>query len=175
MTDQKKILILRLINTLLFLIVIAFQYNSVFEIKILSANPLLPLALLVPFCMFASEINCAITGLAVGIFVDCVASTPQGFNTIFFMLMSIVVCLIAKHLFNNNIFAAFALCFIFSALYFFSRWILSMAFSLTLIENLTYLMRYALPSALYTAVLSIPLYLLQKYLFSRYYYSNQNN
>ena len=47
MTDRKKVLTLRIINAVFFIILILFQYNTVFEIKIRNATPLLPLALII--------------------------------------------------------------------------------------------------------------------------------
>ena len=158
MVERKKILTLRLINTVFFAIAVLFQYNGVFKINILTANPMLPLALLVACCMFSSELTAAFTGLAVGIFTDSVSSTPAGFNAILLMVTALTVCLISKHLFNNNIFAAFTLCFF------------CIRMSQSFAENLTYLMRYALPSAVYTAVFIIPLYFLEKYLYNKFYF-----
>lgn len=170
MTDRKKVLILRVINALLFIVFIFVQYNGVFNIKILSANPMLPLALLVACCMFASEFTSAFAGLIVGIFIDGISSTPPGFNSMLFIVIAVAVSLIAKHLFNNNVFAAFALCLLCCIFYFFTRWLFCLAFSLSLTENLTYLMSFALPSAVYTAVLIIPLYYMEKFLYNKFYF-----
>ena len=170
MVDRKKILTLRLINTLFFAVAVLFQYNGVFKINILTANPMLLLALLVACCMFSSELTAALTGLAVGIFIDSVSSTPAGFNAILLMITALAVCLISKHLFNNNIFAAFTLCLLCSAFYYFMRWIFCIALWQSFAENLTYLMRYALPSAVYTAVFIIPLYFLEKFLYNKFYF-----
>lgn len=170
MTDKKKIFILRLINILLFSVIILFQYNGIFDIKIASANPMLPLALTVACCMFSSELTSIFTGLTVGIFIDSVSSTPIGFNAIVFMLLTLAVSMTAKHLFNNNIFAAVTLGFLSSAVYFIIRWLFCYAFSLSLTESLTYLMRFALPSALYTAIFIIPFYFLEKFLYNKFYF-----
>ena len=100
MTSRKNIFILRLINTLIFAILIYIQYNSNFTLKIDTANPVLPIALLIPICMFCSELTAAISGLLVGIFMDTVAATPQGFNAISLMILGLASALIIKHLFN---------------------------------------------------------------------------
>ena len=174
MTDRKKVFILRIINALLFIIFIFIQYNGIFNLRLMSANPMLPLALLVACCMFASEFTSAFTGLAVGIFVDGVSSTASGFIAIIFMVIAVAVSLIAKHLFNNNVFAAFTLCLLCCIFYFTVRWIFCFAFSLSFTENLTYLMSCALPSAVYTAVLIIPMYFLQKFLYNKFYFLHHN-
>ena len=169
MTNKKNILKLQLINILLFSFLIFVQYNSLFNIKIKTANPLLPLALLVAICMFCSELRGAITGLVVGIFVDTVASTPSGFNSIIFLCLGLCSVLVMKHLFNNNISSAIALCFLCSIFYFFARWLFCIAFSNSFTENLTYIIRTVFPSCVYTCVFIIPFFYLEKYLYKKFY------
>lgn len=169
MTDRKNILTLRIINAALFALLIFVQYNGVFSIKIFTANPMLPLALLVAICMFCSELNGAISGLLVGIFIDTAASTPQGFNAITFLVLGLCCVLIVKHLFNNNIFSAISLCFLCVLAYFILRWIFCIAFCASFTENLTYLIRIIFPSCLYTAVFIIPFYYLEKYLHQKFH------
>ncbi len=169
MKSQRKIFALRIINAILFAVLIYVQYSSVFTLKIASANPLLPIALLVPICMFCSEITAAISGLIVGIFMDAVAATPQGFNAIVLMFLGLAAALIVRHLFNNNILSSIALCALCATVYFILRWILCFAFSATFTENLTYLMQTAFPSVLYTCVFAVPLYYLEKALYNKFY------
>lgn len=169
MTSQKNIFTLRLINALLFVTLIFIQYNSTFSFKISHANPMLPLALLVAVCMFCSELTAALSGLIVGIFVDTTANTPQGFNSITFLIIGLCAVLIIKYLFNNNILSVVTLCVICTIFYFMLRWLFCYAFSMSLTENLTYLMRTAFPSCLYTAVFVIPFYYLEKYLHKKFY------
>ncbi len=169
MTSQKNIFTLRFINSLLFILLIFVQYNNVFSLKIFHANPILPLALLVAVCMFCSELTAAISGLIIGIFMDTTASTPQGFNAIIFLIIGLCAVLIIKHLFNNNILSAIALCLICTAFYFVLRWLLCYAFSMSLTENLTYLMRTVFPSCVYTAAFIVPFYYLEKHLYKKFY------
>lgn len=169
MTNRKNIFVLRLINALIFIVLLYVQYNGVFTIKIAQINPMLSLALLVMICIFSSEITSAISGLLVGIFVDTVASTPQGFNAITFMILGLAASLIIKHLFNNNIFSAVALCAICAAVYYLLRWMISIAFWASFTESLTYLMQIAFPSVLYTSVFAIPFYYLEKKLYNKFY------
>lgn len=135
----------------------------------MQANPMLPLALLIPICMFSSEITAAISGLIVGIFMDSVAATPQGFNAITLMILGLVAALIIRHLFNNNILSSVALCALCTTVYFLLRFIFCFAFSVSLTENLTYLMQTAFPSVLYTAVLTVPFYYLERALYNKFY------
>lgn len=169
MTSRKNIFKLRLINALLFAVLIYVQYNSVFTLNIARANPMLALALLVTVCMFCSEMTAAISGLIVGIFIDCVSMAPQGFNAILLMILGLLTSLVIRHLFNNNIFSAVALCALCTATYFLLRWVFCLAFSSSFTENITYLMQTAFPSVIYTAVLAIPFYYLEKLLYNKFY------
>lgn len=169
MTSRKNIFKLRFINTLLFLFLLVIQYNGVFTIKIMNANPLLPLALLVCTCMFSSELTASISGLLVGIFMDGVAATPPGFNSILLFILGLAVSLVVRHFFNNNIFSAVALCFLCTLIYFLLRWAFCFAFWSSLTENLTYLLQTVFPSILYTAVFSIPFYCIEKALYQKFY------
>ncbi len=169
MTSRKNIFKLRLINTLLFAVLIFIQYNGAFSLKIMQANPMLPLALLVTVCMFCSDITAAISGLLIGIFMDTAAATPQGFNAITLLILGLATALIVRHLFNNNILSAIALCVLCASVYFLLRFIFCLAFSASLTENLTYLMQTAFPSVLYTAIFSVPFYYLERTLYNKFY------
>lgn len=169
MKSRKNIFILRLINVLLFFVLIFIQYNSVFSIKIIKANPVLPLALLICVCMFSSEITAAISGLAVGIFMDTTAATPPAFNAITLMILGLAAALIVKHLFNNNILSSLALCALCTAVYFLIRFVFCIAFSLSLAENITYLLQRVLPSVIYTTAFAVPFYYLERALYNKFY------
>lgn len=169
MRSRKDTLILRFINVLLFALLFLIQYNSAFSIKIFNASPLLPLSLLVAIGMFCSELTGAFTGLILGVFTDAVASTPQGFNAVLFCALGLSSVLVIKHLFNNNIVSAVVLCALCSLFYFLLRWIFCYAFSLSFIENLTYLINTVFPSCLFTAIFIIPFYYLEKALHKKFY------
>ena len=169
MKSQKRIFLLRFINAILFLVAISLQYNNIFSLKILTANPMLSLSLLVGIAMFSSEFTATITGLVVGIFIDGVSSTVPGFHAICFLLLALGAALTVRHLFNNNVFSAVALCLIGSSIYYILRWALCIASHLSLNENLTYLMQTAFGSVLYTCAFVIPIYFLEKFLYSKFY------
>lgn len=151
------------VNFLLFALALLIQYNDSFTVKIYSANPMLPLAVLISFSMFASEINSCFAGLIVGIFADSVSGMPVGFNTILFFIVGLAVSLMVRYLFNNNYRSAIMLCLICTGAYFIARWLIGFAFG-SLETSLGYLMRFAVPSIVYTCVFAIPLYYLQKFL-----------
>ncbi|MBR3969203.1 MAG: rod shape-determining protein MreD [Clostridia bacterium] len=169
MTSRKNIFKLRLINALVFIVLFYIQYNGIFSIKIAQANPLLCIAFLVTMCMFCSELTSTITGLVLGIFIDTVTATPPGFNALLLMVLGLAVSLIVKHLFNNNIFSAIALCTMCATIYYLLRWLLHFAFVSSVAENLTYLLQIALPSVLYTVVFAVPFYYFQKALHKKFY------
>lgn len=151
------------VNFLLLALALLIQYNDSFTVKIYSANPMLPLAVLISFSMFASEINSCFAGLIVGIFADSVSGMPVGFNTILFFIVGLAVSLMVRYLFNNNYRSAIMLCLICTGAYFIARWLIGFAFG-GLETSLGYLMRFAVPSIVYTCVFAIPLYYLQKFL-----------
>ncbi len=169
MENKKSVFTLRLINALLFILLFLVQYNGIFTIKIVAATPMLPIALLIAICMFCSELRGALTGLVVGIFVDTVASTPQGFNAIIFCILGLTAVLITKHLFNNNVLSAISLCALCTLFYFIIRWIFCLSLSLSFTENLTYLMGIIFPSCLYTCIFIVPFYYLEKFLYKKFY------
>lgn len=169
MKSRKNIYKLRIINTMFFAVLIFLQYNSVFSFKIAQANPMLPLALLVTVCMFCSEVTAAISGLVVGIFMDTVASTPQGFNAVSLMFLGLTSALVIRYLFNNNVLSSVALCSLCTVVYYLLRWIFCLAFSASLTENLTYLMQTAFPSVIYTAIFTVPFYYLERALYNKFY------
>lgn len=169
MTNRKNVLKLRIINALFFIILLYVQYNGVFSLSISTANPMLPLALLVAISMFCSELTAAISGLLVGVFIDSVAATPPGFNAIIFIIIGVASSLIIKHLFNKNIWAGIVLCALCAAFYYLVRWAFCIAFSVNLTDNLTYIMETVFPSVLYTAVFAIPFYFLERKLYGKFY------
>ncbi len=167
MSYRKKSFLLPLINAVFMGALVLLHYNGAFTFKLWQATPMLPLTLLVAIGMFSTELTAALTGLAVGIFMDSAASTPQGFHAIIFLCLGLGISLIVKHLFNNNVFSSCALCLMASALYFILRWCFCFAFSLTFTQSLNYLLQIALPSVIYTSVFIIPFYYLERYLFSK--------
>lgn len=169
MTNQKNLFTLRVINVILFFAIITIQYSDTINIKLFAANPMLPLSLLVAVCLFCSELTGAIAGLMVGILVDALASTPPGFNSIIFMIIGPACVLVAKHLFNNNILSSIVLCFLSAQIYYTVRWIFCIFFYSTFEENLTYLFQTVFPSCIYTAILVVPFYFIEKYLYKKFY------
>ncbi len=169
MRSTKSIFMLRFINTLIYIALIFIQYNGVFSLKIVTANPMLPISLFVAVCMFCSELSAGISGLIIGVFMDSVAATPPGFNAIVLLLLGLAISLVIRHLFNNNIWSAITLSVLSTGIYFLLRWAFCFAFSVSFAETLTYLMQSAFPSVIYTAVFTVPFYYFEKRLYKKFY------
>ena len=163
--SNKKTALIFLINAALFAVLVLFHYSGA-SIKIMNANPLSALALLVTVIMFSSELTGVLTGVAIGIVLDSVAATPPGFNTAVLTLISFGATIVSHYLFNRNLKAALTLCLISAAVYFAARWLVCFAFAGDVESSINYLLRYAAPSAIYTAVFAAPFFYLEKRLFS---------
>lgn len=170
-TDMKKtndIVKLFLLNAAIAFVAFILQYNGTFGIKISTANPMLMLAVCIAFSMFSGELYSVIFALVLGIVTDGAAATPICFNTILFILISLSVSLTVHFLFNNNIRSAICLGLIGSAIYYIVRFIF--CFSKNTLENsVGYILRYVLPSVIYTAVIVIILFFIEKKIFGKYY------
>ncbi len=171
MTSKKERIFTLSINFLLFLI-LAFAHNTGFRpFSIGNANPFSVFALLVAFSMFASEWSSCFAGLFLGMFMDAAASSGSIFNTIMFFITALFVSVTSRYFFNNNIRAAVVICLICSVLLFGVKWIIFYGFSLGVNESIAFLLKSALPSAVYTTVFIIPFYYFERMLFK--YFINQ--
>lgn len=150
------------LNFLLFALLYILHYCGVFSIKIIGANPLSPLALLVATCMFCSEGTAAFAGLLLGIFMDAVSADSSFLYTLTFFICAVAVSLTVHYLFNNNIRSAIMLCVICCVFVYLARWLCFYCFGKNLSESIEYLLHYALPSVIYTALFIIPFYFLER-------------
>lgn len=164
MYSSKKRHIIILIDLVLLALSLIIHFSPLFSLKIYGANPMLPLAFFVAICIFSSELYSVIAGLLVGIFVDSVSSVSFGFNACLFMVIGLFVALTAHYLFNNNVRAALALAAISSFVYFVLRWFFFDAITHSVSDSFSYLYKVAMPSVVYTAVVSVIIYLLKKFL-----------
>lgn len=155
-----------IINALIVALAFIIQYNGVFSIKIGLANPMLILCVSLAFAMFSGELESVIFALITGMITDGAASTPICFNTLTFMLISLAVSLTVHYLFNNNIRSAIAIGIIGSAIYYLIRFAVCIP-KQSLENSVGYLLRYALPSVIYTAAFIIPMFFIEKALFQK--------
>lgn len=151
-----------MLNFLLFFMLYIMHYCGIFNIAIIGANPLSPLALLVAVCMFCSEGTAAFAGFTIGIFMDAVSADSSFLYTATFLICGVGTSLIVHYYFNNNIRSAIALCLISCVFVFLARWLCFYCFGKSLTESLEYLLRFALPSVIYTAIFIIPFYYLER-------------
>lgn len=150
-------------NVLIFFFVIFFHTSEVFNIGIKNATPLLLLPLLTAFSFFSGVGTAAVAGFVSGAFMDSVASHTHCFNTVVLMLVGVFVSLAADNLFNKNISAAAVLSLIASAVYYLLMWLFFHGIGNTVRDSLTYLLSYALPSAVYSALFIVPFYFIYRY------------
>lgn len=155
------------INVLLFIIFVVLSGTTGISLKIANASPIFAIALLVSLSMFLSETASAFSGFIFGAFMDATSALPFGFNSVYLLITALATALIIRHLFNNNLRSAIALCLIISLLYFFLRWLIGYS-GADLESSLGYLIRFGVPSALYTTVFIIPFYYLEKFIFRKF-------
>ncbi|MBQ8202686.1 MAG: rod shape-determining protein MreD [Clostridia bacterium] len=155
------------VNFLIF-VILAFAHNTGFRpFSIGSANPFSVFALLIAFSMFATEWSSCFTGLFLGIFMDSASANGSIFYTAVFFLAALFVSVTSRYFFNNNIRAAIVICLICSLLLFGTRWLIFYAFNMSVNDSMSFLLRSALPSAVYTTVFIIPFYYFERLLFKQ--------
>lgn len=150
-----------ILNTVMLVSLLLFHYSGA-SIAISTANPMAVLALLVAIIMYSSEVTGILTGVLLGVVLDSVTSTPIGFNTVTLTVISFAASLVSHYLFNRNLKSALTLCFLYAFAYFFARWIVGFACSGDIKDSFIYLIRYAVPSAVYTTVFAAPFFYIEK-------------
>ena len=143
------------------------QRIDFFTLKIGGAVPVLLVSALIVIACFLREWTGFISGLICGIALDTVTNGSYCFNTIALMLLGTAVGLTFRLLLNRNIKAIIIIGLLSSLLYFLSRWLF-----LDLLcgdaSAVQILLRYHLPSAIYTAVFVIPFFYYVKWLCNKY-------
>ena len=163
MQTKKRYPWIKIITFLLFFFSFIIHYTDIIDIGIKNAEPLIILPLLTAFSIFNGVGVSAAVGLTVGIFMDSSASGAVCFNAAVLMISAAMISVLSERLFNRNIRSAVLLCLLTSLFYFLLRWICFYAFGVSHEDSLTYLLSYAFPSVLYTAVFIFPFYFLYKY------------
>lgn len=150
-------------NILIYFFTILFTVSGVIDISIKNATPLIIIPLVTAFSIFNSVGKSAFAGFFVGAGLDSLQVGTYCFNTIIFMIIGVLVYLIANNLFNKNIQSAITLSVIMSLFYFGAKWLIFFFFGLSAKDSMTYLLSYAFPSAMYSAVFILPLFYLYRY------------
>lgn len=162
MLKKKRHPVIAILSFALFFFAIFF-YGCGIDISIGHAYPFIILAVLTAYSVFTKISHAAVAGLISGAFIDSVSTGSYCFNSIMLLILSVGACLLSANVFNKNVKAVTTLCFLSTVVYYVFYWLVFIVFSLKGNENMEYLLDYALPSALYTAIFVIPLYFLYKY------------
>lgn len=152
-----------IINVLIFFVSMLFYYTGVLPLTIKCITPLLILPILTAFSIFNTPVVSAVAGLFCGVFMDANALDSYCFNAIVLVIIGAFVTVSSNNLFNKNIFAAMVLSLITAVFYFTLQWVVFETNNITIKDSLIYLLKYALPSAVYSAVFIIPFYYLYRY------------
>lgn len=163
MRNTKKMRFVTAMNIILFAVIILFHTADIVDISIGNATPLLLLPLLTAFSIFASPSKSVLAGFIAGACLDAVSGATYCFNTLCFMLIALAVCLAANNLFNKNIRAAIVLSLLSASSYFVLLWLFYHAIGRGVKDSLGYLLGFAFPSAVYSAIFIIPLFYLYRY------------
>lgn len=138
-----------------------------FSLKIGTAFPVLLVPAVMVIACFLREWSGFVSGLLCGIALDTVTNGTQYFNTLTLMLLGTAVGLIFKLLLNRNIKAMIIVSILGSLLFFLLKWLF-----LDLLRGdpsaLTILVKYHLPSAVYTSLFVIPFFYYVRYLCKKY-------
>ena len=138
-----------------------------FSLKLGTAFPILLVPAVMVIACFLREWSCFVSGLLCGIALDTVTNGTQCFNTITLMLLGAAVGLIFKFLLNRNIKAMIIVSVLGSILFFLLKW-----FFLDLLGGdasaSALLIKYHLPSAVYTSLFAIPFFYYVKHLCKKY-------
>ena len=155
--------LITVLNVLIFFISLLFYYTGILPLSIKGITPLLILPILTAFSIFNSPLVSAITGLLCGVFMDANTLDSYCFNAIMLVVLGAFVSVASNNLFNKNIFSAMVLSLITAIFYFVLQWAVFEINNITTKDSLIYLLKYALPTAVYSAVFIIPFYYLYRY------------
>lgn len=128
-------------------------------IKIGMAAPSFLICALVVSSMFFYEWYGFFAGLIGGMALDGVMTASSFMNTFLLMALCFFAGLVAHYVFNRNFKACMVLCFLFSVVYYFVRWVCVIAFSGEIFK-FRYLAQVSFPCVLYTTAAAIPVYFL---------------
>ena len=162
MPIKKHNYLLTLLNILIFSVITLIQTSDILSLTVKTATPMLVLPLLCGYAFFSDIRRCIIAGLITGVFIDSVAYNTYCFNTVVLMLLTVDVAVVSNNLFNKNIRAAVVLSLIMSGIYFVLLWLFFYMSGTDIKSSLGYLLKYALPSAVYSTVFIFPFYYLYK-------------
>lgn len=162
MLQKRKYPFISFLNFLMFFLAIMLFSPGGIDLSIKNASPFISLALLIVFSCFSSTAQAVSVGFIVGAFTDSASVGSYCFNTLVLFVLALLANLLSHNVFNRNLKATVTLSVLLIALYYISYWGVFIAFSAVGSGNSVYLLKYALPSVLYTGVFSIPFYFVYK-------------
>ena len=143
------------------------QRISGLSLKIGTATPVLLVPAVIAVACFLREWTGFWFGLCCGVALDTVVNGTACFHTFALMLIGISAGLLFRYFFNRNIKSAVIVGTLGSLIYFIARW-LFLDFLTGDSAALSILLRYHLPSALYTALFMIPFFYFVRWLAARH-------
>ena len=162
MNNRRERFLAALVNTLLITVFFFLRYTGLAVLRIGEAVPVILVPIVLSIILFYETNAGLFAGLFAGILMDSVSSESSCFNTLFFVIGGTICSVLANRVLNRNLKAAICLSLGMSFGYFFIKYFIFMAFR-GISVNYEYFIVYLIPSAMYTAVLFIPLYFFQKY------------
>lgn len=160
MRKNTKILIVRrLIFVLLILLVHIMQNTKGYFPEIFGIRAMLLIPLIVCIGMFEREMAGAVLGLFAGALWDSVSGLGDGYNTLFLMLIGAGCGLLINILMRNHLLTALILTALSSVMYVLS-YLLFFVIAQGLDGSAFLLMRYYLPSCVYTVVFTPVFYII---------------
>ncbi len=143
------------------------QRFELFSLKIGNAFPQLLLPLVVTVACFLREWTGFLFGLLSGIALDTVMNGTGFLNTVLFLLIGLFAGLLFRFILNRNLKSVMLAGTGFSFLYFLIRWLFLSLFAKDASAGAIFL-SYELPSAIYTALFTLPFFYLTKWLAKKY-------
>ncbi len=131
--------------------------TGIVTLQIKNAQPMLLLPLIVSVAMAAREWPGLVFGALCGIMLDITAADSYFFNFLTLAVLGCACGLCCSYLLNDNFYAALVLSLGCAVCYFAAHWIV-FYLAVGSPDSLKYLIRYSLPSAIYTTVFIIPFY-----------------
>ena len=144
-----------------------FQKTPGLSLTLGTATPMLLVPFVVVISCFLREWTGVFFGLFCGIGMDVFLAGSRCFNTIAMILVGTLAGLLYHYIFNRNIKSVIIGSIIFSFGFCFARWLYLCVFTG---DSSAFLMliRYEIPSALYTAIFIIPFYYFIRWLTKRH-------
>ncbi len=159
MTNQKNHYLHIVCYVVLFALIFLINYTELLPLRIANASPMLLVPAVVTVGFYYGEWRGFWGGLIVGIFADAVSAQAAGFNTFLLMAIGFVAGLLVTHVLNRNFFSAGVLSLCACLIYFGAKWLIEYLF-IGSSDTANYLLFYAAPSAVYSALFIIPFYYL---------------